>query len=114
MLGILDPATEIALVIGLMSGALILLAAYAFSGMGSRRFTRRLREVTGRNSESARRGGPLRTPQRSLTRRESATPGIDRFFKLLPRRKILVARLSRTGREISVGQYMLGTLGVIL
>jgi tight adherence protein B len=49
-------------------------------------------------------------PTRSLARRDSNTPGLDAFFRLLPRREALVERLQRTGREISVGQYMLGSL----
>jgi tight adherence protein B len=103
------------LVIGVLSGGLIFLVAFVFQGAGSRRFSRRLREVSGRGGDTSRGGAlPLRTPARSLTRRESATPGIDRIFRLLPRRDMLVERLSRSGHEISVGQYMLGTLGAIL
>jgi len=47
MLGILDPATEIALVIGLMGGITMLLVVAAIPGGGSRRFSRRLQEVVG-------------------------------------------------------------------
>jgi tight adherence protein B len=83
----------------------------AFAGVGNaRRFTRRLQEVSTRKGEAARAGA---SQQRSLTRRDSATPGIDRIFRLLPRREVLIERLSRTGREISVGQYMLVTFAVI-
>jgi tight adherence protein B len=111
MLGILDPATEIALVIGLMSGITLLLVVAAFPGGGSRRFSRRLQEVVTRKTQAATaRGDPER---RSLTRRESATPGIDRIFRLLPRREALVERLGKTGRTISVGQYMMVMLGIV-
>ena len=51
--------------------------------------------------------------RRTLTRRDSATPGIDRIFRMLPRREMLVERLAKTGRTISVGQYMMVTIGVI-
>jgi tight adherence protein B len=110
MIGMLDPATEIALVIGLMSGLTILLVGAAFAGGGSRRFNRRLQEVTTRQLQTARSSG---VQQRTLARRDSATPGIDRFFRMLPRREMLVERLAKTGRTISVGQYMMVTIGVI-
>jgi tight adherence protein B len=51
---------------------------------------------------------------RSLARRASATPGLDAIFRLLPRRELLVERLGKTGHEISVGQYMLVTIGVVV
>jgi tight adherence protein B len=110
MIGALDPTTEIALIIGVMSGLTIILIGAAFAGGGSRRFNRRLLEVTTRETSTARSGGPER---RSLTRRDSATPGIDHFFRMLPRREMLVERLMKTGRTISVGQYMMATIGVI-
>src|SRR6266566_3264585 len=110
MLGILNPATEIAIALGLLSAIVMVIVSMAFADANSRRFTRRLQEVTTRKPEAARAAA---TQQRSLTRRESATPGIDRLFLLLPRREALVERLARTGREISVGQYMLVTIAVI-
>ena len=111
MLGILDPTTEIALVIGLMGGITMLLVVAAFPGGGSRRFSRRLQEVVTRKTLAATADGD---PQRrTLTRRESATPGIDRIFRLLPRREALVERLAKTGRTISVGQYMMVMLGIV-
>src|SRR5690242_2185661 len=113
MLGVLDPTTQIALVIGLMSGIAMLLVVAAFAGGGSRRFTRRLQEVATRKAPAARtRAGAAQT--RSLTRRESATPGIDRIFRMLPRREMLVERLAKTGRTISVGQYMMVMLGIVV
>lgn len=111
MLGLLDPATEIALALGLMSGLAMVLVAAAFAGGNSRRFTRRLQAVTTQKGGQTARTGDAQ--QRTLARRDSATPGIDRIFRLLPRREALVERLSRTGREISVGQYMLVTIAVI-
>jgi tight adherence protein B len=111
MFGALDPGTQLALVIGLMSFLAVVLVGVAFAGGESRRFTRRLQEVTTRRPEVAR---AVQSEQRSLARRESATPGIDRIFNLLPRREMLVERLARTGREISVGQYMLVMIGVIV
>src|SRR5437879_3078196 len=114
MLGLLSPATTIALAVGLLSAVILLIVTFAFADANSRRFTRRLQEVTTRKGGAGavvRSGEPQ---QRSLARRESATPGIDRLFRLLPRRDALVERLSRTGREISVGQYMLATIAVII
>jgi tight adherence protein B len=106
----LDPTTAIALLIGVMSGITMLLLVAAFAGGGSRRYSRRLQEVTVRRAPTQARGD---APTRSLSRRGSATPGIDRIFRLLPRREALVERLSQTGYEISVGQYMLATIGTI-
>jgi tight adherence protein B len=111
MFGILDPATEIALAIALMTGAAFVLAVTAFSSGKSRRFTRRLQEVTTRKAQPSR---PGEAQRRSLTRRQSATPGIDRLFRLLPRREMLVERLAKTGRTVSVGQYMLVVIGIIV
>jgi len=110
MIGALDPGTQVALGIGLISFLAMLLVGVAFAGGNSRRYTRRLQEVSTRRPEVAR---AAEAQQRSLARRESATPGIDRIFRLLPRREALVERLARTGREISVGQYMLVTIGAI-
>src|SRR5438270_4327242 len=114
MLGILTPATAIALALGLLSAVILLLVTFAFADANSRRFTRRLQEVTTRKGGAAAVARSGEPQQRSLARRESATPGIDRLFRLLPRRDALVERLSRTGREISVGQYMLATIAVII
>src|SRR5260370_7330002 len=112
MIAGLDPATAIALVIGLMVAITMVLVVVAVQAAGSRRYTRRLQEVTLRKTLPARGGG--NTPVRSLARRESATPGIERIFRLLPRRELLIERLARTGREISVGQYMLVTIAVMV
>lgn len=111
MIAGLDPATALALVIGLTSGVTLLLLAAAFAGGASRRFTRRLHEVAMRKAQARSAGDQ---PARSMQRRGSATPGIDRIFRLLPRREALVERLAKTGRDISVGQYMLATIAVIL
>ena len=111
MVGLLDP-TVIAILIGAMSGITLLLIAAALAGGGSRRFTRRLHDVTVRRAPSSEnRAGPA---TRSLSRRESKTPGIDRIFRMLPRREALIERLAKTGREISVGQYMMVTIGTVV
>jgi tight adherence protein B len=111
MIATLDPNT-IALLIGAMSGVTMLLLVAAFAGGGTRRFSRRLSEVTVRKSLTA---ASSRDPAtRSMQRRGSNTPGLDRIFRLLPRREALVERLQKTGREISVGQYMMATLGLMV
>lgn len=108
----LDGATQLALLIGAMSAVTMLLIVMAFAGGSSRRFTRRLQEVTVRKAPSERRR--VDPAARSLSRRDSKTPGIDRIFRMLPRREALVERLAKTGREISVGQYMLAMIGAIV
>jgi tight adherence protein B len=110
MIAALDP-TLLSLIIGVMSGLSLLLIATAFVPNNSRRFTRRLERVTTRKAEV--RGGT--DEMRSLSRRESTTPGIDRIFAgLVPRRQALVERLGKTGLSISVGQFMLATIGAIV
>ena len=106
-----DPTT-LALIIGVMSGLTLLLIATAVAPGNSRRYARRLQQVTSRRPEL--RAVAASEQMRSLSRRDSATPGVDRFFRLLPRRQALVERLAKTGFEISVGQYMLVVLGCIV
>ena len=101
MFSSLDPTTQISLLIGVMSGITMFLVVAAFAGGSSRRFTRRLNDVAVRKSSSAASRDPA---ARSLTRRDSNTPGLDRIFRLVPRREAIVERLQKTGREISVGQ----------
>ena len=113
MIAGLDPATAVALAIGLTAGLTMVLVVLAVGSTDSRRYTRRLQEVTTRRSQPAR-GAAGATETRSLARRESATPGLDAIFRLLPRRELLVERLGRTGREISVGQYMIATFAVVV
>ncbi|HEX3952008.1 MAG TPA: type II secretion system F family protein [Stellaceae bacterium] len=112
MNGLLDQTTAIAMAIGVMTAGALLLAFFALQGLGSRRYSRRLQAVTTRKAIASRSAAGV--PARSLTRRGSATPVLDRIFRLLPRRTVLIERLSRTGREISVGQYMVATIGVCL
>ena len=102
MIAGLDPTTAIAVAIGLMVAMTMVLVIMAVQTGGSRRYTRRLQEVTLRKTLPAR--GGAAAPVRSLARRDSATPGLDAIFRLLPRRELLVERLSKTGREISVKQ----------
>jgi tight adherence protein B len=50
------------------------------------------------------------TETRSLSRRETTTPMMDRLVKgWLPRREQLDAKLARTGRPITVGHYAVAT-----
>ncbi len=53
------------------------------------------------------------TPTLRLAQHDSALPSVDRILKrLLPRREMLRQRLKRTGRSISVGQYLVSCLVV--
>ena len=89
--------------------AWLCLVAYALSeGAGGRRFKRRLAAVRDRAQGSSR---PTTAATRSLARQQSATPKIDRIARQwLPRRDMLAARLARTGRAISVGQYAIASV----
>jgi tight adherence protein B len=110
MLDALGPTT-FSLILGALSGIFLLLVAAAILPTAdAQRFTRRLQQVTSRKVE----GRSVADQVRSLSRRESATPGIDRIFaRLLPRRQVVIERLAKTGYEISVGQYMLTIIGAI-
>tara|TARA_R110002110_G_scaffold260260_1_gene475859 strand:+ start:44601 stop:45608 length:1008 start_codon:yes stop_codon:yes gene_type:complete len=53
------------------------------------------------------------TPTLRLSQHDSSLPSIDRILKrLLPRREMLLRRLRRTGRSISVGQYLVSCIVV--
>ncbi len=85
------------------------IVAYAIGeGLGGRQFRRRLAGVRDRAQ-----GIPSvqTTATRSLARQQSATPKIDRVARQwLPRRDLLAARVARTGRAISVGQYAIACI----
>src|SRR5579885_811621 len=87
------------------------LVVSAVSSPAERRYKRRLREV------AARKGGAVaasRVAARSLSRRETSTPIMDQLARWMPRRDILKLRLARTGRDITIGQFALATLVVLL
>src|SRR5438046_6819367 len=97
MIGLCDPATEIALIIGVMSGATMLLVVAAFAGGGSRRYSRRLQSVTTRKPGMR---SAVDAPTRSLARQTTTTPGLDAVFRPLARREALIERPARSGGEI--------------
>jgi tight adherence protein B len=104
----LDPATIMALGLGIMAALGVVLAAGILGGANARRYRRRLAMIASGKKAAA---DPAATPEaRSLSRRESATPMMDRFVKrFLPHRELLDARLARTGRAITVGHYVIAT-----
>jgi tight adherence protein B len=105
----LEPATMVALGLGLMTALGFGLVAGLATGTSARRYRRRLAMVsTSKRTTAATTGN---SPEaRSLSRRESATPMMDRFIKqYLPHRELLDARLGRTGRAITVGHYAIAT-----
>jgi tight adherence protein B len=83
-------------------------AALAIRGSAARqRFKRRL----GLMRERAK-GIPVAAEAARLTRAQSATPKIDRAARRwLPRRDLLAARLARTGKTLTIGQYVLVIAG---
>jgi len=99
----LDPATSIAVICAIGVALTFGVIALALSdGADNRRFNRRIDTMRDRAqgvlaSEAA--------ATRSLSRQRSAST-IDRLAGTwLPRRDLLAARLTRTGRTISIGQY---------
>ena len=109
MIAALDPAA-LALVIGVLSGLAMLLVGIALAGGASRNYARRLRAIAARQPAA----GPAGIARLRPLARRSSTPGIDRLFRLLPRRAALAARLSRTGYGISIGQYGLGSIAAAM
>jgi tight adherence protein B len=103
---LLDPVTIIALGFGITAALGVALAAGAFGSSGDRRYRRRLAIVASGKKPAA----AEVVEARSLARRESATPMMDRFVKRwLPHRDLLDARLARTGRSITLGHYAMAT-----
>jgi tight adherence protein B len=109
----MDPATIMALGIGVMVALGFALIAGIVGGAHARRYRRRLASVaTGKKVALQGQGAP--EAARSLSRRESATPMADRIVKRwLPHRELLDARLARTGRAITLGHYAMAT-GVLI
>jgi tight adherence protein B len=109
MLGAIDPATLMALGLGVITALGFVTVAGLVSGPSGRRYRRRLASVSRqKRNASAATAGP---EGRALSRRENATP-MDRFVKQwMPRRDLLDARLARTGRAITVSHYAMATGG---
>ncbi len=107
---VLDTATELAALSALVAGLTFGAVAFALTGGAERR--RRRRRLDGVRDRAS--GIPAAAlAERSLSRRASATPKIDRVARRwLPRREVLAARLARTGRAISIGQYAIAILAV--
>ena len=107
MPAMLDPVTLAALAIGLATAAGFLLVAVAVEGPGARRrLVRRLAAVKGQKRGAA--SGDKEV--RSLSLRENVSKMDQVARRWVPRRELLVARLERTGRAISIGRYMVFTL----
>jgi tight adherence protein B len=107
----IDPATIVALGLGAVVALVVVLVGGILGAAEVRRYRRRLALVTGDKKADV--AGIPET--RSLARRETTTPMMDRLVKgWLPRRDLLVARLQRTGRNITLGQYALTTAGLTL
>src|SRR6516165_264197 len=106
----LDPVTTIAVICAIGVALTFGLVAVALSeSAASRRFDRRVNTMRDRAqgvlaSEAA--------ATRSLSRQRRAS-AIDRLAGTwLPRRDLLAARLERTGRTISIGQYAMACAGL--
>src|SRR5438874_4743893 len=103
MLDMLDPTTIAAFAIGLMTAAGFLVAAAAVEGPGSRRLARRVEALKGQKPGAA---SGKTAAVRSLSRRDNASRMDLVARRWMPRRDMLIARLERTGKPISIGKYM--------
>ncbi len=108
---VLDPRDLYALLSAALALSVFTAIAIVLTRVSNRRFKRRLRSVCGRAQGGA--GDAVTDATQSIARQQSTTPNIDRVARRwLPRREILSARLARTGRTISIGQYALFMLGL--
>jgi tight adherence protein B len=107
MPAMLDPITVAALLIGFATAAGFLLVASAVEDPGGRRrLGRRVEAVKGQKRGAA--SGDKEV--RSLSMRGNISKMDQVARRWMPRRELLVARLERTGRAISIGRYMVFTL----
>ena len=107
---VLDPRDLYALVSAAMALSVFTAIVIVLGKVSRRRFRRRLRSVCERAQGAAE---ASTTAPHSIARQQSTTPNFDRMARRwLPRREILSARLARTGRTISFGQYALFMLGL--
>jgi tight adherence protein B len=113
VLAVLDPTLLVPLGIALAVVVLsMVIGTSVLNAPTARRYKRRLRAVIARKQGIVSTGGAQQT--RSLSRRES-TSAMDRMAKRwLPHRELLVQRLERSGKAISVGRYVSISLGASL
>jgi len=112
MLGKLDPTLLIPLGLALTIVLLLVVIGGAMlNAPAGRRYKRRLRGVMARKQGIV---AASAAETRSLSRRERSS-AMDRLVKRwLPHRELLVRRLEKTGRSITLGQYVLVAIGVTL
>ncbi len=106
-----DTVDWLAALCAIVAAASFGLIVAAVDNAAQRRYRRRLAALLSRAK-----GVPVAAAAaQSLARVQSATPKIDRVARRwLPRRELLAARLARTGRAITIGQYGLVMVGVAL
>lgn len=110
----MDPVTMAALAIGVATALAFMLVAYSFETAGGRRFQRRLSRVKGQISGTASTGDG-RLQRRSISRTDGKSTGLETLIKqYLPRREVLEERIAKTGRQISVGKYVMVSGAVAL
>jgi tight adherence protein B len=97
----MNAAALIVFVGTMISVALVFFGVYAVIGRSRRQLIARLETVHTRFSRS-----PEAAIAQSVKRRQNQNTLLDKLAsRLLPRPKLLAARLSRTGYEISLGRY---------
>jgi tight adherence protein B len=112
MFEMIDPAVAVALGLGIVAALLFALVVGLAGNSGTRRYRRRLAMVSGDKRAIAAASAP---ETRSLSRRDTTTPMIDRMVRRwMPRRDLLAQRLARTGRGITIGHYGVATIAVFI
>lgn len=92
--------------------AFVLIAAALMSASGSNAHNRRLEQVRLRGSGKRISAGPIAIKRGEAT---GALGGIERTVgRWLPRKEALQARLTRTGKKLTVAHYIIGIVGTAL
>lgn len=113
LFGSVDPAIVLMIASAVVATVCIVVFGSVLVFGEQRQVNRRMNLVAQRWQPGAVADG---SPNLRVSQKDSALPSIDRILKrLLPRREMLRRRLKRTGRSISVGQYVFACIvtGVI-
>jgi tight adherence protein B len=101
-----DPVVLASFVLALGLVLLVAIAAGGFASDGEKRLRRRLRRIENPRQPSARPNADLAL-RRNM--RSSSIPALDRLItRFMPRPTELRRRLGRTGKKLTLGEYVLG------
>lgn len=109
MTGLLASSLFPVVLVGLSAAGMIMLLYAAFNNGNRRRVAQRIQAVHSRSSAV----GAAALPQVRKSSRDSSFASLDSLIKrLVPRPQELRLRLSRTGKNISIGEYVLACVAL--